>query len=165
MKRGMNGIRKKYRKIDWSSLMNDVCTNMGDKRPINMFDGEIESKESERVSMNKSELKQIVDEIIDKMEQIRLLQEGAGVEVVRLNGKTYFSDARKKFFETADALNGQIQDTGEESYGGCRKFRFVYRGIVFEADINAAFIMDNLELVKEKVLPPTKVTEPIVKSK
>lgn len=114
--------------------------------------------------MEKENMKRIIDEIIEKKEQIERLQKEIGIEIFGISNEIVLYGNQAEFFDLADALRCEIYDTGacmEYCARNNRKIYFEYRGITFSVYITAMFIMDNLDLIKEKVLPPSKVTEPI----
>ena len=63
----------------------------------------------------------------------------------------------KLFLEYAEIVGGTIKDSGYISpVSGLRNIFFEYKGYVFDTFVTE----EEYEQIKEKVLPPTKVTEP-----
>lgn len=106
--------------------------------------------------MEKQEILQIIDEIIEKANEIKDLQKKINASLVDevtdiLVYKT------KLFLEYAEIVDGKIKDSGYISpVSGHRNIFFEYKGYVF----NTFVTEKEYEQIKEKVLPPTKVTEP-----
>lgn len=106
--------------------------------------------------MTNEEIKAKVDNLIDKMNQICQMQKDIGMSVIEdsIGIIVYKTDA---LFKYADVLNCQIRETGYKSEDGVVSIGFEYRGYIFKRYIYP----QEYQKIKEKVLPPTKVTEPI----
>lgn len=106
--------------------------------------------------MEKQEILQIIDEIIEKANEIKALQKKIDASLVDevtdiLVYKT------KLFLEYAEIVDGKIKDSGYISpVSSQRNIFFEYKGYVFDTFVTEK----EYEQIKEKVLPPTKVSEP-----
>lgn len=106
--------------------------------------------------MEKQEILQIIDEIIEKANEIKDLQKKINANLVDevTNILVYKT---KLFLEYAEIVGGTIKDSGYISpVSGLRNIFFEYKGYVFDTFVTE----EEYEQIKEKVLPPTKVTEP-----
>ena len=106
--------------------------------------------------MEKQEILQIIDEIIKKTNEIKDLQKKINASLVDevTNILVYKT---KLFLEYAEIVDGKIKDSGYISpVNGHRNIFFEYKGYLF----NTFVTEKEYEQIKEKVLPPTKVTEP-----
>lgn len=106
--------------------------------------------------MEKQEILQIIDEIIEKANEIKALQKKINASLVDevTNILVYKT---KLFLEYAEIVDGKIKDSGYISpVNGRRNIFFEYKGYVFDTFVTE----EEYEQIKEKVLPPTKVTEP-----
>lgn len=106
--------------------------------------------------MEKQEILQIIDEIIEKANEIKDLQKKINASLVDevTNILVYKT---KLFLEYAEIVDGKIKDSGYISpVSGNRNIFFEYKGYVFDTFVTEK----EYEQIKEKVLPPTKVTEP-----
>lgn len=106
--------------------------------------------------MEKQEVLKIIDEIIEKANEIKALQKKINASLVDevTNILVYKT---KLFLEYAEIVGRTIRDSGYISQvSGHRNVFFKYKGCVF----NTFVTEEEYEQIKEKVLPPTKVTEP-----
>ena len=106
--------------------------------------------------MEKQETLRIIDEIIEKANEIKALQKKIDASLVDevTNILVYKT---KLFLECAEIVGGTIKDSGYISpVSGLRNIFFRYKGYLF----NTFVTEKEYEQIKEKVLPPTKVTEP-----
>ena len=106
--------------------------------------------------MEKQETLRIIDEIIEKTNEIKALQKKINASLVDevTNILVYKT---KLFLEYAEIVDGKIKDSGYISpVSGHRNIFFKYKGYL----LNTFVTEKEYEQIKEKVLPPTKVTEP-----
>lgn len=105
--------------------------------------------------MEKQETLKIIDEIIEKANEIKDLQKRIGVNLIDDTSNILVYEANE-LLKYAEMLGERVKEEGFISSVGLHYFSFVHRGYEF-----ASFVPEeNLEEIREKVLPPTKVTEP-----
>ena len=106
--------------------------------------------------MTNEEIKEKVDNLIDKMNQICQMQKEMGLSIIEdFSGVLVYKT--EVFLKYADVLNCQIRETGYKCGDGSISVCFEYRGYAFRVFVK----QEEYDQIKEKVLPPTKVTEPI----
>lgn len=106
--------------------------------------------------MTNEEIKEKVDNLIDKMNQICQMQKEMSLSIIEdFSGVLVYKT--EVFLKYADVLNCQIRETGYKCGDGSISVCFEYRGYAFGAFVK----QEEYDQIKEKVLPPTKVTEPI----
>ena len=103
----------------------------------------------------KQEVLKIIDEIIEKANEIKGLQKRIGAILFDDNCGILIH-RMEDLLEYAEVAGENIRKTGYISDSGRYYIAFVYKGYEF-----GTFVSEKeLQEIKEKVLPPTKVTEP-----
>lgn len=106
--------------------------------------------------MTKVEIKNKVDALIKKMNQVKQMQKDIGMNIISDEENVLIYNA-DDLLEYADALRCVICANGYVSSEGNIHIGFTYKGYEFVGYVTP----QKHEQIKEKVLPPTKVTEPI----
>lgn len=106
--------------------------------------------------MEKQEILKIIDEIIEKANEIKELQKRIGANLISdVEGfLVYSSDTFLEYAEIVgvEAIeSGYVSPDTENHHIG-----FFYKGYEFAAFVSP----EKLQEIREKVLPPTKVAEP-----
>lgn len=99
-------------------------------------------------------IKEIIDEIIENSERIKTLKEIIGVSLSDYDDLLVYKI--DNLFKYAEALGGEVRETGYVSEDGFIGIAFSYRGYKFSNYISK----EELTKIREKVLPPTTATEP-----
>lgn len=106
--------------------------------------------------MAKEEIKAKLDALVDTIKRICKMQRELGMYVIHHKNEIVLVYDVEKLFEYAEATNTKVVEHGVLESG---KFEigFSYRGCRFTTFLAP----EEYDKIKEKVLPPTKVTEPI----
>lgn len=105
--------------------------------------------------MEKKEIVKIIDEIIENADKIKDLQKkiGAGIIDDKCNILVYDEELLLQY---AGAVGELVKESGYISSNGLHNIGFLHKGYEFVTYVTG----DQLLNIREKVLPPTKVTEP-----
>lgn len=106
--------------------------------------------------MEKQEILKVIDEIIEKANEIKKLQKRIGASLINdvEDILIYSSDTLLKY---AEIVGAEVIESGYGSPDtGNHRIGFFYNGYEFVTFVSP----EELQKIREKVLPPTKVTEP-----
>ena len=106
--------------------------------------------------MEKQKIKEKVDSLIDKMNQICKMQKEIGLSAID-DFRVILVYKVDVLLQYADILNCNLEKIDYKNEEGYVSVSFKYRGYIFKTYIK----QEKYDSIKEKVLPPTKVTEPI----
>lgn len=105
--------------------------------------------------MEKQEISKIIDEIIAHMQKIKNLQKLIGASAISCCDDILIYDINN-FVEYAKATKSNIEESGSVSEFGNHKIMFYYCGYWFVTFASP----EEVQKIKEKVLPLTTATEP-----
>lgn len=105
--------------------------------------------------MRKEDVLQIIDKIIEKANEIKDLQKRIGASMIDENNDILVYE-EKELLEYAEIAGECVKETSYVSSGGKHRISFVYKGCEFCSFVSK----EELAQIREKVLPPTKVSEP-----
>lgn len=106
--------------------------------------------------MEKQEILRVMDTIIERANEIEDLQKKLDARLIGDEDNILVYD-EQNLIEYAEAANASVRESGYVSPDGAISIGFLYRGYVF----NTYVTEEKLAKIREKVLPPTKVTEPL----
>lgn len=105
--------------------------------------------------MDKKEILKIIDEIIVNANKIKDLQKKINAKVIDAKCSILVYD-EELLLQYAGAAGELVKESGYISSDGLHNIGFLYKGYDFVTYVTG----DQLLKIREKVLPPTKVTEP-----
>ena len=105
--------------------------------------------------MDRKEIRRIIDEIIEKSNEIKDLQCKINNGIVE-DEKSIVVYSEDNLIEYAEAVGENVEESGYVSSTGSHHIRFIYKGYEFSSYVT----YEELLKIREKVLAPTKVTEP-----
>lgn len=106
--------------------------------------------------MDKQEILKVIDKIIERANEIRVLQREIGANLIGEEEAILIYDVNA-FLEYAEIAGAEVMESGYVSKDiENHHIRFYHNGFEFSAFIPP----ETLQEIREKVLPPTKVTEP-----
>lgn len=113
-----------------------------------------------RTKMRNKDIKKTIDLLIDKVNEIIKVQKEADINLFDETTGILVYDA-EKLLEYADILETKVKKSNYVPASNCVCIEFKYRGYIFDSFPS----IKEYDRIKEKVLPPTKVTEPIQNNK
>lgn len=105
--------------------------------------------------MKEQEILKIIDEIIEKANEIRKLQGKIGASIIGDPRDVLVYD-EEELLKYAEIVGEYVKEIGFISSNRKHGISFVYKGYEFCSYVSE----DEFAQIREKVLPPTKVTEP-----
>lgn len=109
-----------------------------------------------RNCMETEEILNVIDEIIENANKIKELQEKIGASLIEVT-KSILVYRTGTFLQYAETVGAKVMESGYVSKDTVlHHIRFYYKGYEFSAYVS----QEELQEIREKVLPPTKVTEP-----
>ena len=106
--------------------------------------------------MTNEEIKKYINTLVKEMNSVRDIQKKISACVIRDVGTVLIYEV-DDFIRYAEALECNVHDNNYVSEFGNISIGFAYGGYEFSTFAT----QEEYEKIKEKVLPPTKVTEPI----
>ena len=103
----------------------------------------------------RQEVLKIIDEIIEKANEIKALQKRIDVLLIDDRSSILIFEL-EDFLKYAETVGEKFRTTGFVSSVGHYQISFVYKGFKFSSFVSE----EELREIREEVLPPTKVTEP-----
>lgn len=105
--------------------------------------------------MDRKEILRIIDEIIENTNKIKDFQKKIDAKVIDDKCSILVYD-EELLLQYAEAAGKLVKESGYISNDGLHNIGFSYKGYDFVTYVTR----DQLLKIREKVLPPTKVTEP-----